>query len=149
MSRRRTPSKGRRDQRRNYTRAQNAGPAGTPASPAGAQGSDRVLDRHEIERQNALQVSEAAERAGAIVEGQIESIMDQAEAGAEAVRRNAEQDAENIRREATESAMRVVDRVEELSGSLEGLAAELRREVETLRAAPDEPRAAAPDQQET
>ena len=148
MSRRRNRSRDRRDLRQNYTPRQNGGPAGALAGSTGAQGSDRVLDRHEVERQNALQVSEAAERAGAIVEDQIESIMDQAEAGAEAVRRNAEQDAANIKQEASGAAMRVVERVESLSGSLGELAAELKREVETLHAAPAE-REAAPEQQET
>lgn len=130
MSRPRQRSRGgRAGNRQNYTRAHHAG-------PAGAQGSgDRLLDRHEVERQNALQVSETAERAGAIVEGQVESIMEQAEAGAEAVRRNADQDAALVRDEATASAARVVERVEELTGSLEELAGELRREADALQTA--------------
>jgi hypothetical protein len=103
-----------------------------------------VLDRHEVERQNALQVNETAERAGAIVEGEVEAIMEQAEAGAEAVRRNAERDAQNIRSEATASAMRAVERVEALGGTLNELAGELRREVDALHAAADQRAAAEP-----
>jgi hypothetical protein len=147
VSRRRNRSRGRRDRRQNYTRPQNGGPAGTSSSgPVTAQGSgDSVLDRHEVERQNALQVNEAAERAGAIVEDQIESIMEQAEAGAEAVRRNAEHDAANIRQEASASAQRVIERVEGLNGALGELAAELKREVEAMHAGAEE-RARDPEQ---
>lgn len=96
-----------------------------------------MLDRRDVERENALQVNEVAERAGAIVEGEVEAIMEQAELGAEAVRRNTESDAATLRAEATASASRVADRVEALSESLVELAGELRREADALQAAAD------------
>ena len=91
-----------------------------------------MLDRNEVERQNALQVQEAADRAGSIVSDEVEAIMQQAEANADQVRRNAEQDAENIRGQAVETASRVAERIEELAGALADHVDELRREAEGL-----------------
>lgn len=91
-----------------------------------------MLDRQEVRRQNALQASDVADRAGAIVEDQIEAIMEQAEASAEAVRRNAERDADVLRQEAAASALRVLERIEALSGSMNELVGDLKREVDDL-----------------
>lgn len=101
-----------------------------------------MLDREEIERQNALQAREAAERVGSIVEDQVQAIMEQAEASADDVSRNAERDADELRRQAAGVASRVLEEVETLSGSLDQLAAALRHEVDGLYAG-------APDHQET
>ena len=94
-----------------------------------------MLDSQEVDRQNAMQVAEAAERAGTMVSNEVEAIMAQAEAGAEEVRRNAEQDAEDIREQAAGSASRVADRIEALSDSLTEHVGELRREVDSLHSA--------------
>ena len=92
-----------------------------------------MLDRDEVERQNALQVREAAERAGTLVSDEVESIMGQAEANAEEIKRNAERDAENIREQAAETASRVVERMEALSGALGEHVDQLRREADGLQ----------------
>jgi hypothetical protein len=97
--------------------------------------SDAVLDRNEVERQNALQVAEAADRAGAIVSDEVEAIMGQAEANAESIRRNADRDAHNIREQAVEAASRVAERIDALTNSLGEHAEELRREAEGLHEA--------------
>jgi cell division septum initiation protein DivIVA len=93
-----------------------------------------LLDRNEVERQHALQASEAADRAAAVVEGEVQSIMEHAEAGADEVRRNAERDAHHLREEAAATGSRVVERVEALAGALTEHAAQLRREVDGLHA---------------
>jgi hypothetical protein len=98
-----------------------------------------VLDRQEVERQNALQATEAANRAGAIVSEQIRAIMEQAEANAEEVRRDAEREAVEIRAQAAGSAARVIERIQALDGSLNELIAELRRETESLESDSSEP----------
>jgi glutamyl-tRNA reductase len=95
-----------------------------------------LLDREEVERQNALQAREAAERAGAIVEDQVQSIMDQAAASADDVSRNAAHEAEELRQQAAGSASRVLERIESLNDSLDRLAVELRHEVDGLYAEP-------------
>lgn len=96
--------------------------------------SDAVLDSNEVERQNALQVQEAAERAGTIVSDEVEAIMEQAQANADEVKRNAARDTENIRSDAAGAGSRVVERIEALSGSLGEHVEELRREVDALQA---------------
>jgi polyhydroxyalkanoate synthesis regulator phasin len=93
-----------------------------------------VLDSNEVERQNALQVQETAERAGTIVSDEVEAIMEQAEANADEVRRNAARDTENLRSDAAGAGSRVVERIEALSGSLTEHVEELRREVDSLQA---------------
>ena len=127
MSRRRNKRSRRQNGRaEKYTRPEAEGLDATPGRP------DTVLDRDEVERQNALQVREAAERAGTLVSDEVESIMGQAEANAEEIKRNAASDAESIRSQAAESASRVVERIETLSGALGEHAEQLRREVEDL-----------------
>ena len=106
-----------------------------PEAPDETQGRpDAVLNRREVERQNAMQVAEAADRAGSLVADEVEAIMEQAEASADDIRRNAEQDAANVRDQATEAASRVVERIEALSGSLGEHVEQLRREVDGLHA---------------
>ena len=95
---------------------------------------DGVLDRQEVDQQNALQVAEAADRAGAIVSEHIRSIIDQAEANAEEVRRSAEQEADVIRRRAADSATRMLERINAIDGPLSQLVAELQREADSLTA---------------
>jgi cell division septum initiation protein DivIVA len=89
-----------------------------------------VLHREKNDRESAVQVAEAADRAGAIVTEQIRSIIGQAEANAEEIRRNAEAEAQAIRQQATESASRLLERINAINGPLTELAAELQREVE-------------------
>jgi vacuolar-type H+-ATPase subunit H len=93
-----------------------------------------VLDRREVENENALQVSEAADRAGAIVTEQIRSIIEQAEVNAQEIRANAEREADAIRQRAAESAQRMLQRIEAIDGPLSELVAELQREAEGLTA---------------
>jgi vacuolar-type H+-ATPase subunit H len=93
-----------------------------------------VLDRREVENENALQVTEAADRAGAIVTEQIRSIIEQAEVNAQEIRANAEREADAIRQRAAESAQRMLQRIEAIDGPLSELVAELQREAEGLTA---------------
>jgi glutamyl-tRNA reductase len=93
-----------------------------------------VLDRHEVEQQNALQVAEAADRAGAIVTEHIRSIIEQAQANADEILRNAEQEAETLRRRAADSASRMLERLHALDGPLSELVSELQREADSLTA---------------
>jgi vacuolar-type H+-ATPase subunit H len=93
-----------------------------------------VLDRREVENESALQVSEAADRAGAIVTEQIRSIIEQAEVNAQEIRANAEREADAIRQRAAESAQRMLQRIEAIDGPLSELVAELQREAEGLTA---------------
>lgn len=128
MSRRRNKRSRRENGRaEKYTRAEAEGLDATRRGP------DAVLDRDEVERQNALQVREAAERAGTLVSDEVESIMEQAEASAEEIKRNAEQDAENIREQAAGTASRVVERIEALSDALGEHVDQLRREADGLQ----------------
>jgi HAMP domain-containing protein len=108
-----------------YTRPEGA--------PSAQRRSDAVLDSNEVERQNALQVQEAAERAGSIVSDEVEAIMQQAEANADEIRRNAAQDADNLRSDAADTGSRVAERIEALSGALGEHVDELRREVDALQ----------------
>ena len=106
-----------------------------PEAPDETQGRpDAVMNRREVERQNALQVAAAADRAGSLVADEVEAIMEQAEASADEIRRNAEQDAANVREQATEAASRVAERIDALSGSLGEHVEQLRREVDSLHA---------------
>jgi cell division septum initiation protein DivIVA len=89
-----------------------------------------VLHREKGDREHELQVTEAADRAGALVTEQIRSIIGQAETSAEEIRRNAEVEAEAIKQRATESASRLLQRIDAINGPLAELAAELRREVD-------------------
>lgn len=98
-----------------------------------------MLDREEVERQNAMQATEAANRAGAIVSEQIRAIMEQAEANAEEVRRTAEREAQDIKAHAAGSAARVIERIQAINGSLNDLVAELRQETESLESGASEP----------
>lgn len=84
------------------------------------------------DRQTALDITEAANRAGQLVTEQIRSIIDQAQEGANEMRRNAEQDASSIRQQAAESANRILERIRALDGPLSELVAELQREAERL-----------------
>jgi len=86
------------------------------------------------DNQTALDITEAANRAGALVTEQIRTIIDQAEAGATELRRNAEEEANAVRREAAESANRILERIRALDGPLSELVAELQREAERLSA---------------
>lgn len=129
MSRRRGRGGARKKGRaEKYTRAEG------PDRSAAERNADGLLDRNEVERQNALQASEAADRAAAVVEGEVQAIMEHAEAGADEVRRNAERDAHHLREEAAATGSRVVERVEALAGALTEHAEELRREVDGLHA---------------
>jgi hypothetical protein len=91
-----------------------------------------VLDRQDNEKQNALQVTEAANRAGAIVTDHIRSIIDQAEASAAEIRRAAEVEADAVRQRAAESASRILERIDALDGPLSELVAGLQREADSL-----------------
>lgn len=93
-----------------------------------------MLDRHDADRQNATQVAEAADRAGAIVTEQIRVILEQAEANAEEIRRAGQRDAEAITQRAGEAASRMLDRINAIDGPLSALVADLRREAENLAA---------------
>ena len=84
------------------------------------------------ENQTALEITEAANRAGQLVTEQIRSIIDQAQEGANELRRTAEQDASTIRQQAAESANRILERIRALDGPLSELVAELQRESERL-----------------
>ena len=84
------------------------------------------------ENQTALEITEAANRAGQLVTEQIRSIIDQAQEGANELRRTAEQDASAIRQQAAESANRILERIRALDGPLSELVAELQRESERL-----------------
>jgi hypothetical protein len=91
-----------------------------------------VLDRQDNDKQNALQVTEAANRAGAIVTDHIRSIIDQAEASAAEIRRAAEVEADAVRQRAAESAARILERIDALDGPLSELVAGLQREADSL-----------------
>jgi cell division septum initiation protein DivIVA len=91
-----------------------------------------VLDRQDNDKQNALQVTEAADRAGAIVTDHIRSIIDQAEANATEIRRAAEAEADALRQRAAQSASRILERIDALDGPLSELVAGLRREADAL-----------------
>ena len=93
-----------------------------------------MLDRQEVDKQNALQVAEAADRAGAIVSEQIRAIIDQATANAEQIRKEAELEADAIRQRAAESASRMLERIQALDGPLSQLVADLKHEAESLTA---------------
>ncbi|MEA2398031.1 MAG: hypothetical protein QOK25_1587 [Thermoleophilaceae bacterium] len=91
-----------------------------------------MLDRQDNDKQNALQVTEAANRAGAIVTDHIRSIIDQAEASAAEIRRAAEVEADAVRQRAAESAARILERIDALDGPLSELVAGLQREADSL-----------------
>lgn len=95
---------------------------------------DGVLDRQEADRHNALQVAEAADRAGAIVTEHIRSIIEQAETSAEEIRVTAEREAAEIRQHAAEAASRLLERINAIDGPLAELVAELQREADALNA---------------
>jgi len=84
------------------------------------------------ENQTALEIAEAANRAGQLVTEQIQSIIDQAQASATELQRNAEEEANRIRAQAAESANRILERIRALDGPLSELVAELQREAERL-----------------
>ena len=91
-----------------------------------------MLDRHRADRQNNVQVAEAADRAGALVTEHIRSIIDQAETNAEEIRQGAEREAQEIRERAAESAARLLERINAIDGPLAELVSDLRREAEAL-----------------
>ncbi len=84
------------------------------------------------DNQAALEIQEAANRAGQLVTEQIQSIIDQAQASATELRQNAENEADQIRRQAADSANRILERIRALDGPLSELVAELQREAERL-----------------
>jgi cell division septum initiation protein DivIVA len=84
------------------------------------------------ENQTALEIAEAANRAGQLVTEQIQSIIDQAQASATELRHNAEEEANRIRAQAADSANRILERIRALDGPLSELVAELQREAERL-----------------
>lgn len=84
------------------------------------------------DKQDLVQVVEAADRAGSIVTEQVRSIISAAETNAEEIRRSAERDAAGIRREAVDAAQRVLDRVDAVEGPLSELVDALRREADSL-----------------
>ena len=86
---------------------------------------------------DALQVAEAADRAGAIVTEHIRSIIQQAESGAADIRESAERDAAAIRQRAADSASRLLERINAIDGPLSELVGELQREAERLAAGVD------------
>lgn len=81
------------------------------------------------------QLVEAADRAGALVEEQVRSIMEAAEAKAIEVEDTAKDDALTRRQEATEAASGFVAQIEVLEKELNSLIESLRREAERLKAA--------------
>jgi DNA anti-recombination protein RmuC len=84
------------------------------------------------DNQAALEIAEAANRAGQLVTEQIQGIIDQAQASATELQRNAEDEANRIRAQAAESANRILERIRALDGPLSELVAELQREAERL-----------------
>jgi molecular chaperone GrpE (heat shock protein) len=90
------------------------------------------LGRQDEESRAALQVAEAADRAGAIVTEQIRGIIEQAQSGAAQIRESAERDAAAIRQRAAESASRLLERINAIDGPLSQLVAELQREAQSL-----------------
>jgi hypothetical protein len=92
------------------------------------------VGREDDANRAALQVAEAADRAGAIVTEQIRSIIEQAQSGAAQIRESAERDAAAIRQRAAESASRLLERINAIDGPLSQLVSELQREAESLTA---------------
>jgi cell division septum initiation protein DivIVA len=93
-----------------------------------------VVDNQGSEEQTFLQVTAAADRAGAIVADQIRVMIEQAEANAEEIRRTAEREAELIRTRAIEAASRVLERIESIDAPLAEIVGQLQREADSLTA---------------
>jgi hypothetical protein len=81
------------------------------------------------------QLVEAADRAGALVEEQVRSIMEAAEAKAIEVEETAKQDSLERREEATNAANGFVEQIEFLERELNGFVENLHREADKLKAA--------------
>lgn len=81
------------------------------------------------------QLVEAADRAGALVEEQVRSIMEAAEAKAIEVEKTAKDDSLTRRNQATTAAEGFVEQIESLEGELNSLIESLRREADRLKAA--------------
>jgi hypothetical protein len=79
-----------------------------------------------------VQVTEAADRAGAIVTEQVRSIIRAAESSAAEMRRDAERDAHLTRQQAVEAASRILERLDAVEGPLGELVASLRREADSI-----------------
>ncbi len=77
-------------------------------------------------------MTQAADRAGAIVSEQIRSMMESAETRAREIRVTAEQEAEQMRSDAAASAGRILDRIDALERPLSDLVISLRRESDRL-----------------
>lgn len=77
-------------------------------------------------------LTEAARRAGSIVDEHINSIVDLAERRADEIRRSAERDAEATRREAVDSARRVFERINALERPLGELVQTLQSESQRV-----------------
>jgi hypothetical protein len=78
------------------------------------------------------ELTQAADRAGAIVSEQIRSMMESAESRAQEIRVAAEQEAEQTRAQAAASAGRILDRIDALERPLSDLVISLRRESDRL-----------------
>jgi Mg2+ and Co2+ transporter CorA len=95
------------------------------------------------ERNELLQVVEAADRAGAIVTDQVRSIIEAAETKAQEIERNAEQEAGVTRQAASEAASRILERIDAIESELGSLVDSLRREADRLNTALGRDRGAA------
>jgi hypothetical protein len=95
------------------------------------------------ERNELLQVVEAADRAGAIVTDQVRSIIEAAETKAQEIERNAEQEAGVTRQSASEAASRILERIDAIENQLGALVDSLRREADRLNTALGRDRGAA------
>jgi cell division septum initiation protein DivIVA len=85
-----------------------------------------------VNNRDLVQVTEAADRAGAIVTDQVRSIIEAAERSAEEIRRTAARDADAIRQQASESAGRILERMDAIERPLNDLVGSLRREADSL-----------------
>lgn len=92
-----------------------------------------------IEKGNLPDLTDAARRAGSIVNDQINSIVEVVERQADEIRRDAEHDARETRRDAADSARRVLERIDSLERPLGELVQTLRLEMDRVQRELDGP----------
>jgi hypothetical protein len=85
-----------------------------------------------LSRRSLSELTQAADRAGALVNEQIRSMMDSAEASARELREAAEQSADQTRAEAAATIARILERIDALEGPLTELVHSIRQEVDRL-----------------
>jgi hypothetical protein len=93
---------------------------------------DGLLNRRDSENENAMEMAQAATRAGEMVTEHIRTLLEQAQAGAAELRRSAEEETDAIRTQAAASATRMIERIQALDAPLRELVSELQREAERL-----------------